>query len=226
MLLADKLWVVMAEANEFSEKSNMDKSKDMMTAKKINIEPKGKDPYSIASFQRFIAHSNHIDCIAPSVNDRRFVVVANWEAPESREYYNNLVKLIYDDKVVEAWFDYLSHRDISAFNPKIIPETKIKKELAFIHLPSSQRFLVEFAKEMEEDEIKIHKTDLYQKYVIWCDAAGERLKQKRVNFYTTVQRLLPEETRFRHNGSEKKSGWKMLKQELITNIKNELKIEL
>lgn len=216
--------VILGEVQEFSARVDAERLKEIITSPTINIEPKGKDPYTIKSCHRFIGNTNQHNCLAPSVNDRRSVIIECWKTPQPREYFNNMFKLIADDTVVEAWFDYLSHRDISEFNPKVLPVTDIKKQLAYMHMPAAHRFFIEYIKNGDKT-MRVHADSLYMQFESYCKEAGESMKPKRTTFLMSLARLLPEARRITIGGTAR-LGYTIDKQDAINAIQQELKIEV
>ena len=181
------LWHIISEMQDKENTKNVESLKATITDKTMNIEPKGKDKYEINDYRRFVASGNNANCLSLSPEDRRFVI---WEVErkvQPREYYDNLYKLIKDTEIQHIFFNYITHYDISKFNPKIIIQTKLKTKLQNNSLHNVIRFVVEqcYISEMKD----IHTNDFYNSYRYWATNNGEKNESNSKNFLLKLLEL-------------------------------------
>lgn len=184
--LEGKLITIIGEIRSYNNELDSEALKGVITDHTLNIEPKGKDPYEIKDFQRFIAHTNNSIPVGIKPDDRRFVIhKVGKEHIQSREYYNTLAKTIKDPQVALHFFKFLAQMDLSNFDIRDRPTTIAKQELQILTAPNVYRFMADVYKKnwkltdakITDDEIKIHTTKLYENYSKWIVENGEKNKQ-------------------------------------------------
>lgn len=216
--LEGKLFTIIGEIRSFCNDLDTEKLKGIITDITINIEPKGKDPYEIRDFQRFIAHTNNCVPVGISADDRRFVI--HKIAPEyvqSRSYYDNLAKVIKNPDVAIHFFRYLAQMDLSNFNIRDKPTTAAKRELTIMTAPNTFRFMADVYTKtwmlqgalIKDDTIKIHTKSLYSNYTDWIVENGERNKLSLKSFKQKLEErgFCEHDSRLMHN-RVKASGYK------------------
>lgn len=97
----------------------------------LPVEKKFQNEYFVPNVINTVFFSNHEDCIELEPDDRRlYVVVSNAEKPSSA-YFDRLIDDFYKDK--SGWLyviRWLMDRDLSRFNPNVIPaDTSGKLEM-------------------------------------------------------------------------------------------------
>ena len=221
--LEGKLLVNVGEAQDFEKRGhNVDAIKDFLTNPVQRIEPKGLEAYSVANFARMIAHTNNLNCCAPSANDRRLLIVASLGPVKSTQYFAELMADINDPRVQRAMFDVLTHMKLDDFNPRVLPITDIKKELQQTHFSAAERFMIEFNESLDSAPKRIHADELYEKYGNFCTANGERLKAKKTNFMLNIKALVGAPKRLKIDGIPR-VGFIITKAELSDRLRSELK---
>lgn len=84
--------------------------KDRISSDTIDIEPKGKERYTIPNFTRYMFTSNKTHPIALESDDRRFVVL--YSDPKYKQdipYHENLVNWFKNENGCSIWLHYLLH---------------------------------------------------------------------------------------------------------------------
>lgn len=224
--MAGKIWIVISELQERHDgKTNSSMLKSCITDKTMIVEPKGVDTYTVKDYRRFIGFGNNSNCLSITPDDRRFVIWRNRDDPKHTEYFNNLANLIADTSVQKAYFNYLSHYDISRFNSRSMPETAFKKELQQASLHNVYRFMVDFIENYVGAEIKIHSIELFTKYHNWAQNNRERAPSNAKNFAMKLAEIGIKHDRIRIN-SAKREGYLLLKSDVKAILEKELKVAI
>lgn len=119
-----------------SNKHDSEKLKNLITQTIINIEPKGREQYQSNDRTNFLFTSNNDNAFKTGNGDRRFTMVRTEGKPKSKQYYNDLRKLIEDDTVMADFDKYISSLDLTDFNTRNIPMTDYKKDVIKYNLPA------------------------------------------------------------------------------------------
>ena len=107
--LAGKMYVQIDETNSKNgekgkHKADAEELKNCISAPDIQVEPKGKDPYTIINYNNFNLTSNHDDCLCIEEDDRRNFVNKIIRKKENKVYYDKLAKCIFTEKVGNAFY--------------------------------------------------------------------------------------------------------------------------
>lgn len=223
-----KLLTIISELRDRGDKPmSADDMKSEITDKKMNIEPKGKEKYTVRDYRRFIGFGNNRNCLSIAPDDRRFVVWDNKEKPRSRAYYNDLAKLVFDPLAQQAFFNYLSHYDISDYNPRILPTTEYKQELQEASLHNGLRFVIDFVQKMimdKQEDAQYFADEFFGTYSEWANRNRETRPSNMKNFYMTIKAVGIEKKRTQKNGIDR-LGVTLQRDELIKTIKEELGVD-
>ena len=111
-----------------------DQLKSMITDKMFRCEFKGKEAIQAVDVGAYVLISNHPYCVKVEDDDRRFVVPDInpyiFKTPEAKDaFWRPVYKAIDNPLVQRAFFTFLVNQDIDNFNPRDIPETKMRQEL-------------------------------------------------------------------------------------------------
>ena len=113
--------------------------------------------------------SNHFGPVRITADDRRYLIVETSDQKcKQFEYFKRLFES-FDGEFYNALFSFFMNRDISAFNPRDIPETEEKKELIEFNKSSYEMFFEEREEEFERGWIC---TDCYRVYAEWARQMG------------------------------------------------------
>lgn len=168
--LQGKLLIVGDEIANYTSHKFSDILKSLITEIVKSITPKGKDSYIINSFERYIFTSNNDFPFRVDKGDRRLLAInVNSKRKGDTEYFKKLSDAINDPITQEAFFNHMASIDISGWDFRDIPQTKMKSDLALESLDNSIHFVI-------SEISKINKTmkceALYSMYKKYCDENG------------------------------------------------------
>jgi len=207
---------------------NYEKLKSEITNKTMNIEPKGVDPYKVSDHRRFIDHGNHGNCVHIDPHDRRLVAFRSPVFPPSREYFNNLYSLVKNPDVAKAFFNVFTHRDISEFDPRVLPITDFKRELQNNSHHNVFRYIISIVQKMVDDDKDTHDIstdDLFDKYQTWANANRENKPSNKKNFVLKIKELGLNENRIRTDFGGRKNMITLNRDALVNTIQHDLQYE-
>lgn len=185
------------EALWAGDKKAYGKLLNMITEGHQTIEIKGYSPYVCESYQNLILAGNS-DWIAPaSASSRRFFVLdadnkySGVQTAEIRAYFNEIANT---DR--QALANFLYRRDLSHFNPQIIPQTKALFDQKIMSMSSTNQWVMELLKDKEDWEEYaegIQKEAVYERYTQWCER-GRVYKTDSANTFWKGLKLMFGET--------------------------------
>ena len=120
-----------------------DKLKGIVTQKQRKIERKGKKPYFVADFTRYIFNTNNRKWGLCAERDNRrycFVQTNNGRRGDTK-YFNELWGYIESIETCKEAFDFFSKIDLSDFNPRNCPETEFEKITKVSQSPPLFKFI-------------------------------------------------------------------------------------
>lgn len=109
--------------------------KDAVTESSFDIQEKGKDPYQLRSFHRFVTFTNkEHNPIQTSKDDRRKLIVqCSDEKKGDSAYFTRLYQCLDNEDVLVWLFQFFMQRNVTEFNAtrgRNIPKTEYQQELA------------------------------------------------------------------------------------------------
>ena len=137
-VLGGKLLMVVNETNPVESRERIENIKYLITAEKISIESKYKDPVKSNNYCRFIFFSNRLFAFPVEGSGSRRPIIFkssskylpdNIGKEENKNYFTNLVNKYKNTQYQQAFLDFLKNKDISNFNPKNITKSELHKEL-------------------------------------------------------------------------------------------------
>ena len=136
-VLGGKLLMTINETNPVDSRERIENIKYLITAEKITIEGKHKDPIKTDNFCRFIFFSNRLFAFPVEEGSRRPVIFKasskylkeNIGIQENEKYFTNLTNVFKDTKYKKAFLKFLMNRDIKNFNPQDIVKSELHKTL-------------------------------------------------------------------------------------------------
>lgn len=144
--LADKILVCADEALFARNQELPGILKSRISAEKMLFEPKGVDAINLHNYVRLIIISNHEHVFHAEADERRYFVLETAEtyaqrpgdsetaaAARRKAYFDPISMQMLHDGGAEAMMHDLQHRNLSAFDPRIFPETPFlarQKELS------------------------------------------------------------------------------------------------
>ena len=120
---------------------NNDKLNHLISERRLRLEPKGIDAFTVNDFRSFVCCTNNADAFKITEGDRRFFCLeasdrysqravdeGRCTATERREYMQKLDKTKNDDEVAYAFFRYMMSLDLSRFTVEEVFQTELHKE--------------------------------------------------------------------------------------------------
>jgi hypothetical protein len=188
-----KLMCVVNETNPVDSHQRRENIKFAVTAKKVLIEGKYKDPVETNNYCRMIFASNRLTAFPIEEGSRRPIIM--YSSPEmlpkycgadkSKQYFDTLCTFIDNRDVLKAFYDYLINYDISTFNLKNIEKSDLHKQLEEVAKPPVSEFLYEFIASTPLKSISIKSTDLLGKY-------NDFLKKNNMRFESNIKTFTTE----------------------------------
>jgi len=109
---------------------NNDYLKTLITQTTQNIEKKGVDAEEQKNYARHVMLTNHEWPVKIEEGDRRYCAVeCSSKRIGDKEYFKRLHETLYCDEAGKVIFDMLVSRDISSWDPRLIPGTAFREEL-------------------------------------------------------------------------------------------------
>lgn len=176
-VLADE---VLARAEMYHHKNKL---KNLVTSRRIRINPKGLVAYEEANHLNIVFLSNEKQPLVLENDDRRYCVI--WTPPPvGQEFYDELSEEI-ENGGVEALHHYLKHEvDLGDFKPWTRPPmTEAKRDLINLGRDSVDRFLIDWKNgDVDFPFCPCASSDLYRAYLAWCKENGERMPRAENQF--------------------------------------------
>ena len=176
-VLADE---VMARAEMYHQKNKL---KNLVTSRRIRINPKGLIAYEETNHLNIVFLSNEKQPLVLENDDRRYCVI--WTPPPvGKAFYDELSGEI-ENGGVAALHHYLKHEvDLGDFKPWTMPPmTEAKRDLINMSRDSVDRFLIDWqAGDTDLPFCPCASADLYRAYLWWCRANGERMPRPENQF--------------------------------------------
>lgn len=183
-VLADE---VLARAEMYHHKNKL---KNLVTSRRIRINPKGLIAYEEANHLNIVFLSNEKQPLVLENDDRRYCVI--WTPPPlGQSFYDELSAEI-ESGGVEALHHYLKHEvDLGDFKPWTRPPmTEAKRDLINLGRDSVDRFLIDWqAGDLDQPFCPCGSGDLYRAYMQWCRQNGERMPRPENQFSGHIIKL-------------------------------------
>tara|TARA_R110000803_G_C11974659_1_gene320047 strand:- start:236 stop:2293 length:2058 start_codon:yes stop_codon:yes gene_type:complete len=109
-LMATCHLVCLNEINKNDTANVMGKFKGLATDPHLHINDKGKSPYEIKSYHKFIIFSNNEDPIRTEQGDRRlYIIKSSDDLAGNKEYFEQIHKLLDDVNAMKSIYSYLKN---------------------------------------------------------------------------------------------------------------------
>lgn len=181
--------------NELSDEGDTmkyhNKLKASITRLTTRIEPKGRDPYIVNHYSRYMGFTQNRKCINIENHDRRFFMLeCDSSIAGNHNYFTELFKEISDVNFIKKTFGYFSSKDLSNFNIRNIPETDIKREQKMNNLSSPISFIMDIfvINDKEYGSFDLHTSTLYEQYCGFIIKNGGKTIIRK-NFILELKRL-------------------------------------
>lgn len=173
-ILGGKLLGTINETNPVESRERIENIKNIITADKVYIEGKNKDPIKTDNFCRFIFFSNRLFAFPVEEGARRPVIFKssskylpiNLGLEENKKYFTNLSNIYKNKEYQKAFLEYLKHHDISTFNPKDIVKSELHQELEDNSLSPIVGFLSNVVK-MNNGTFRMSTKETYENFLIY-----------------------------------------------------------
>lgn len=214
------LFIFADEAIFTADRSQTDSMKTIITEETLTVEKKFQDHQTKRSYADLGISSNGPLIGGISFNDRRNCVVqsgsvASWTGAEREEYFGPIFDEMYqdDNEGLRAFFGVLLKWDLSKYNLRFPPESKIRGEqklmaaeahdLWWMQCLLDENFGHSFG--FKNDELLrwddahttakgvnvVPKAVLYQSYLGYCDEKGEKYPLKETTLWKKLQVSCP-----------------------------------
>ena len=180
--LQHAIWLCLEEINsKVREISGL--IKNICTTEEIMLEPKGVDRFNCEFYGTLLMFSNKIRSLNIPRNDRRMCVIeSNSDMANKKEYFDPIYKEINDMEVMRSAFLYFSQRDISEFDFRKFPKTKLREQVQ----KCSDSFEYKFYKELFTNYLHPHngvfqlcEVELYTHWKYFSAEYGSVMKRDR-----------------------------------------------
>ena len=173
-ILGGKLLGTINETNPVESRERIENIKNMITADKIQIEGKNKDPIKTQNYCRFLFFSNRLFAFPVEEGARRPVInkcsskylPINYGLEENKKYFTNLAKIYKDKKYQKAFLEYLKKYDITNWNPKDFKKSELHKELEENSLSPIIGFLTYIVK-MNNGSFQLTTKETYENFMVY-----------------------------------------------------------
>ena len=192
-ILGGKLLGTINETNPIESRDRIENIKNMITADKIQIEQKNKDPIKTQNYCRFIFFSNRLFAFPVEEGSRRPVInkcsskylPINYGLEENKRYFSNLAKIYKDKKYQKSFLEYLKKYDIKNWNPKDFKKSELHKELEENTLSPIIGFLKNIVK-MKEGKFKITTKETYENFMIYVKEQNIKYELSATKFHVEM----------------------------------------
>ncbi len=169
--------------------------KNLITSPVVNISEKYMPLRVEDNHANFVFLSNDMMPLSLDKGDRRYTVI-RYDAVHSREYFIKLGAEV-DAGAAAGLYAWLMRVDLKDFTPYTAPyENKARSDLIGLGMPARERFFYEWSRKNAEGEPEsllpdlafgpARVDDVYQAFVHWCRAKGERYIDTQTTFGTML----------------------------------------
>lgn len=184
--------------------AHADKIKSLITDKYQTIEPKHKEQKVALNPSNHIIMSNHDFVVRIEIGDRRYACIHVTD-PRSSRYYRRLARQVLKREVAELLLGMLMQRDISDWDPKAIPETRLRIDNTIRALSAPLRFCIAIAKSdvaeisgaakidlveyPGDPEIRCRFRDFYSAFLLWKIGGNHHFASNEDQFWMELKCL-------------------------------------
>jgi hypothetical protein len=141
----NKFMVILDEVKFKSQREVDGIMKSFITTDVIRWEKKGLAVQDVNNVSRFFILSNETCPVKIEDTDRRYCVIeCTVDKVPSRDYFNNLGRLLTDKITMRALYDYLMALDLTKWDPRDIPMTDSKRDMIAVSRHPVHEFIDEF----------------------------------------------------------------------------------
>ena len=182
-LMSDSFLVVLNELDKYKAVKGQSVLKELITDPNITINIKGKSPYTIRSYHRYIACTNQEDPLPTSSDDRRNLIIrCSDEKIGDKEYGKRISDLSEDVNVMRALFVYFKTLPgLADFHKLSIPRTEHQTELKRMNASKYEQWWAEYVSSLSGD-VDIPASALLESFRDWMKMNGFEWSGSSVTF--------------------------------------------
>ena len=156
------------EVGSAANKAKKNELKALITADSININPKGVKAYDIPNVMRIMMTTNEPDPVKVEESDRRFLIINPSTRLHARglSWWASIQEQLASPAFLGTVGNCLSTINLEGWNPRTIPMTEAKKELAEASKAAEILFLEDYTKSLSGLTV-VNPTELYKEYRRW-----------------------------------------------------------
>lgn len=164
-----KLLIIGDEIANYAGYKVADQLKALLTETHMAIEPKGKDPYCIKSFERYIMTTNSDVPLRIANQDRRYLTLSVSEKhAQDVSYFAPLSAEMENEESQLMFLRYLMTVDIDNWNFRDIPMNNYKKSLVAESIDNVHEFIGEWIQNNPKTT-KVSTSKLFNGYIEYCE---------------------------------------------------------
>lgn len=114
--VSNKLLILLDESQQTDTNKFHEQLKSRITNPKVQIQPKGKDIFTIRDFSNIASASNNDITFKISNKDRRFALFECTQNKKDEEYYSKLFDMVKNKDALFSIYIYLKSLDINGYN--------------------------------------------------------------------------------------------------------------
>jgi len=209
--MGGKILGVINETDPLDSSQRRDNIKFVISAKKLNIEGKHKDPVKTLNYCRLMFFANRYCAFPVEKGSRRPYVIncsdkylpENIGAEANKKHFTELADIISDKDVQKLFYEELMKIDVDNFNFKEIEKSELHKILEDSAKPPLVDFITELIyKQTDNSKYVIHTIELLEKYTEYLRKRNMKFECSQKNFNVELQQVFKVE-KFASNGRQK-----------------------
>jgi len=158
-----KFLVKLEEANRFICLRNADTLKALITSDSLSINPKCQKAISAPNYNRFIFTTNGGCPVEMTDGERRFVLApCKPHNVGNVSFWNQVHERLFTAPAGAAVGEFLAHRNISTFNPRVLPVSEFQTAMVDAEISSEQIFIEQWNGE------KLEGSEFFVAYRDYC----------------------------------------------------------
>ncbi len=193
-----KIMGVVNETDPIDSHQRRDNIKYAITAKKVQIEGKHKDPVKAFNYCRLTFFANRLAAFPIENGSRRpYIQYSSAEmlpkycgATKSKAYFDNLGKYMFNRDVQKAFYDELMKFDVENFNFKEVDKSDLQKILEDAAKPVISEFLYNLVYNVDVEKnnvIKFKTVELLTKYTEYTKKRNMKFDMNQRTFNTEIE---------------------------------------
>jgi hypothetical protein len=186
------------ETDPIDSLQRRDNIKFVVTAKKLFIEGKHKDPVKCKNYCRLVFFANRLCAFPIEKGSRRPYIIYSSEkylpdnigAKQNKKHFDALAKIIANKEVQKMFYDELMKIDVEKFNFKEIEKSDLQKILEEASKPPLAEFMSELVYDhFEAKHYGVSTTVLLEEYTAFLRKRNMKFECSQKNFNTELQHV-------------------------------------